>query len=104
MAAAKGIAYANMTEEQKMRAERWAKKWCTTPDKCPMTLSGRIVTSPKNVPHVSKLDYDIMTKEHMKCLADITDEVRKEFLEALERDRISDEDLEAAKAGLASLR
>ena len=106
MAKAKGIAYANTTEEQKKRAEKWAKRWGTTPDKCPMhRKTGNIITNREDVPHVSDLDYEIMTKEDgIECLADITDEIREDFLAAMKRDRISDEDREAAKAGLAAMR
>ena len=101
--AAKRIKYADMTPEQKQRAEKWAKRWGTTPDKCPMTKLG-IITSPKSVPHVSALDYDIMTKGDVEYLSEITDEVRKEWLEELERDLPSKEEMEHVKATFASLR
>lgn len=101
--AAKRIKYEDMTREQKQKAERWAKRWGTTPDKCPMTKLG-IITSPKSVPHVSALDYDIMTKGDVKYLSEITDEVRKEWLEELERDLPSKEEMEHVKKTFASLR
>ena len=101
--AAKRINYADMTPDQKQRAEKWAKRWGTTPDKCPMTKLG-IITSPKSVPHVSALDYDIMTKGDVEYLSEITDEVRKEWLEELERDLPSKEEMEHVKKTFASLR
>lgn len=100
---AKGIAYANMTPEQKKKAEAWAKKWGSTPERCPMTQSGMIITNRKNVPHISDEDYEILTKHGVDCLADITDAIRAEYRESL-KDLPSKEEMGHVKKMFASLR
>lgn len=102
MAKVKGIAYADMTPEQKIKAEAWAKKWGSTPDKCPMAISGRIITNRNNVLHLNAEDYEIMTKhEGIECVADITDEVREEYRESLKYIP-SKEIMEKVKANFAA--
>ena len=104
MAVAKGIAYANMTPEQKAKAEAWAKKWGSTPDKCPMTITGRIITNRNNVLHLNAEDYEIMTKhDGVECVADITDEIREEYRESLKHIP-SKEFMEKVKAKFAENR
>lgn len=102
---AKAIKYADMTPEQKLRAEAWAERFGVPVEICPMKSStGKIVTNMKTMlKYMSRLDYNIITKDHIKR-SEITDEYRAAYLKTVERDRISDEDLEHAKATFASLR
>lgn len=104
MAVAKGIAYKDMNAKQKKRAEAWAKKWGSTPEKCPMLLkSGIIITNRKDVPHISDEDYDILTKHGVDSLDEITDEIREDYRESL-KDLPSDEEMEHVKAKFAARR
>lgn len=99
---AKAIKYADMTPEQKKLAEKISRKWGIPVEKVPMTKSGLVVISRKLCSHLSDVDYNLV-REGLHW-DEITDEHREEYLEELKRDRISDEELEAAKAGLAAMR
>lgn len=101
--AAKGIAYANMTEEQKKLAQKISRRYGIPVEKVSITKkTGMAIINREDCPHLSDVDYNIV-REGLHW-DEITDAHREEYLEELERDRISDEDLEAAKAGLAAMR
>ena len=79
MASAKRIRYEDMNETQRKRANEWAHKWGSEPEKCPMLPSGLIVTNRKNVPHISDEDYNIITKFEVDSVYDITDAIREAY-------------------------
>ena len=101
--AAKGIAYKNMTPAQKKLAEKISRRYGMPVEEVSMTRkTGMIIVNREDCPHLSDVDWALI-REGLHY-DEITDEHREEYLEALERDRISDEDKKRAAAGLAALR
>lgn len=80
------IKYENMNAEQKARAEAWADRWGVPVEACPMSNSGRIVTSIKPMlKYMSEEDYDIVVKDHIKR-SEITEAYRIERRQKLKED------------------
>lgn len=101
MAVAKGIKYADMTPAQKKLAEKISRKWGIPVEKVPMTKNGLVIINFKDVPHLSRVDYNLI-REGLHY-DEITDAHREEYLESL-KDLPSDEEMEHVKATFASLR
>lgn len=74
------LEYANMTAEQKKRAEAWGEKWGRPATECPMTENGLIITNMKALlKHMTQEDYNIVSKHWVEKVSDITDEVREQY-------------------------
>lgn len=88
MAVAKSrrLEYANMTAEQKKRAEAWGEKWGRPATECPMIGTGLIITNrEKLLKHMTAEDYNIVTKHYVKKVSEITDEIREKYRADMEQ-------------------
>lgn len=101
MAKAKGIAYKDMTPQQKKIAEKVARKWGIPVERVPMTKNGLVIINRSLVPHLSDVDYNLI-REGLHY-DEITNAHREEYLESL-KDLPSKEEMEHVKATFASLR
>lgn len=102
MAKAKGIAYKDMTPKQKKLAEKISRRYGIPVEKVSMTrLTGMIIVNREDCPHLSSVDYNLV-REGLHY-DEITDAHREEYLESMKH-LPDDEDVEEAKAGLASMR
>ena len=103
MAVAKKLNYADMTPAQKKLAEKIARRYGMPVEEVSMTKkTGMIIVNREDCPHLSSVDWALI-REGLHY-DEITDEHREEYLEALKRDRISDEDKAHAKETFAALR
>lgn len=98
---AKAIAYKDMSAAQKVKAEKWAMKWGTIPEKCKMTRGGLIITHRQDFPNLSDVDYNLI-REGVHY-ADITDAMRADYIESL-KDVPSAEEMEHVKATFTATR
>ena len=76
------IKYADMTPEQKQKAERWADKFGVPVEACTMNNLGDIVTNKKKMlKYMSSEDYEILSRGSRNGYVDkrseLTDEVRE---------------------------
>lgn len=79
--AAKRIKYADMTPEQKIRAQRWAKKWGMEPEECLINPKLGIAPQKKKiVARIGQEAYEILTHGskdgYVDSYAEVTEEVR----------------------------
>lgn len=82
--AAKRLKYADMTPEQKQRAEKWAYKWGMKPEECLINPKLGIAPQKKKiVARIGQEAYEILTHGskdgYVDSYAEITEEVRAFF-------------------------
>ena len=84
VAKSKYITFPNMTPEQKVRAQRWAKKWGMEPEECLINPKLGIAPQKKKiVARIGQEAYEILTHGskdgYVDSYAEITEEVRAFF-------------------------
>lgn len=98
------IAYKDMSIEQKKQAHRWAAKFGTNVENCPMNPVIGIITNREDVPHISDIDYEILTKGDVESVYDITDAMREAWVKAIKRDKIDPDTMNGVKATFTATR
>ena len=101
MAAFIPVPYKDMTPKQKKQAHRWAEIWDSVPEKCPMHPVLGAITNREDVPHLTDIDYQMVSTHVVESACDITDAMRDAFVKAMKRDKIEPDTMDGVKATFA---